>query len=39
MDLEGAKTLMNKLEDKIEGREPELVKANVLIQRKEILGK
>jgi len=38
-NLNDAKALMSKLEDEIEGREPELVKANVLIQRKEILGK
>lgn len=38
-DLDKARELMSKLEDKIEGREPELVKANVLIRRKEILGK
>ncbi|MFK5977185.1 MAG: AAA family ATPase [Sulfurovum sp.] len=38
-DLESAKILMNKLDNDIEGREPELVKANVLIKRKEILGK
>lgn len=38
-DLEKAKKLMQKLENEIEGREPELVKANVLIQRKEVLGK
>ncbi|MDO8609393.1 MAG: AAA family ATPase [bacterium] len=38
-NLEKAKKLMHKLENEIEGREPELVKANVLIQRKEILGK
>ncbi len=38
-NLDQAKALMSKLEDEIEGREPELVKANVLIQRKEILGK
>jgi predicted ATP-binding protein involved in virulence len=38
-DLEKARKLMQKLESEIEGREPELVKANVLIQRKEILGK
>lgn len=38
-DLEKAKELMEKLQNEIEGREPELVKANVLIQRKEILGK
>jgi len=38
-DLDKAKELMKKLEKEIEGREPELVKANVLIQRKEILGK
>jgi len=37
--LEDAKQLMAKLENKIEGREPELVKADVLIKRKEILGK
>jgi len=34
-----AKELIVKLNDKIEGREPELVKAEVLIKRKEILGK
>jgi len=34
-----AKQLMAELENKIEGREPELVKANVLIKRKEILDK
>lgn len=39
MQLEEAKELMYILEDKIEGREGELVKANVLIKRKEILGK
>ncbi len=39
MELKEAKELMSKLEDKIEGREVELVKANVLIKRKEILGK
>jgi len=39
MKLTEAKELMSKLEDKIEGREVELVKANVLIQRKGILGK
>lgn len=38
-DLQKAKELMRKLEDEIEGREPDLVKANVLIQRKEVLGK
>lgn len=38
-NLDKARELMGKLEDDIEGREPELVKANVLIQRKEILGK
>jgi len=38
-DLKKAKELMSKLEDEIEGREPDLVKANVLIHRKEILGK
>ena len=38
-DLESAKNLMDTLDKKIEGREPELVKANVLIKRKEILGK
>lgn len=38
-NLDQAKALMSQLEDEIEGREPELVKANVLIQRKEILGK
>ncbi len=38
-NLDKARELMSKLEDEIEGREPELVKANVLIQRKEILGK
>lgn len=38
-DLDNAKELMHKLENEIEGREPELVKANVLIQRQEILGK
>ncbi|MFZ2967895.1 MAG: AAA family ATPase [Sulfuricurvum sp.] len=38
-NLPKAKALMSKLADEIEGREPELVKANVLIQRKEILGK
>jgi predicted ATP-binding protein involved in virulence len=37
--LSEAKDLMRKLENKIEGREPELVKANVLIKRKESLGK
>ena len=37
--LEKAKQLMSKLENEIEGREAELVKANVLIKRKEILGK
>ncbi len=37
--LDEAKEIMNELENKIEGREPELVKANVLIKRKEILGK
>jgi predicted ATP-binding protein involved in virulence len=37
-DLDKARELMNKLENEIEGREPELVKANVLIERKEILG-
>ncbi len=39
MNLDEAKELMSELENKIEGREVELVKANVLIQRKEILGK
>jgi len=39
MKLKEAKELMNRLENKIEGREVELVKANVLIKRKEILGK
>jgi len=39
MKLKEAKELMSKLENRIEGREVELVKANVLIQRKEILGK
>lgn len=38
-DLKKAKELMQQLENEIEGREPELVKANVLIQRKEILDK
>lgn len=38
-DLEKARKLMQKLETEIEGREPDLVKANVLIQRKEILDK
>jgi len=38
-DLDKAREIMSELEDKIEGREPELVKANVLIKRKEILGK
>ena len=38
-NLDKAKELMNELENEIEGREPELVKANVLIKRKEILGK
>jgi predicted ATP-binding protein involved in virulence len=37
-NLDEAKQLMSELENKIEGREPELVKANVLIKRKEILG-
>lgn len=37
--LEEAKQLMAELENEIEGREPELVKADVLIKRKEILGK
>jgi len=37
--IEDAKRLMTKLENEIEGREPELVKADVLIKRKEILGK
>lgn len=37
--LDEARGLMAKLEDAIEGREPELIKANVLIKRKEILGK
>ncbi|NOR56098.1 MAG: AAA family ATPase [Sulfurovum sp.] len=37
--LEEAKQLMSELENQIEGREAELVKANVLIKRKEILGK
>ena len=39
MNLDKAKELMDELENKIEGREVELVKANVLIKRKEILGK
>ena len=39
MKLKEAKELMSELENKIEGREVELVKANVLIKRKEILGK
>jgi predicted ATP-binding protein involved in virulence len=38
-DLEKAKKLISKLNNKIEGRESELVKAEVLIKRKEILGK
>lgn len=38
-DLEKAKELISKLNNKIEGREPELVKAEVLIKRKGILGK
>lgn len=38
-ELDKARELMSKLENEIEGREPELVKANILIQRKEILGK
>ena len=37
--LVDAKVLMKTLEKEIEGREPELVKAEVLIKRKEILGK
>ena len=37
--LDEARRLMAKLEDVIEGREPELIKANVLIKRKEILRK
>jgi len=37
--LDEARVLMDKLEGDIEGQEPELVKANVLIKRKEILGK
>lgn len=37
--LDEAKKLMNVLEKTIEGREPELVKANVLIKRREVLGK
>ncbi len=38
-ELEKANQLMSKLENEIEGREAELVKANVLIKRKKILGK
>ena len=38
-ELKEAKKLIAKLEKEIEGREPELVKAEVLIKRKEILGK
>jgi len=38
-ELKKAKELISKLENQIEGREPELVKAEVLIKRKEILGK
>jgi len=38
-EFEKAKKLISKLENLIEGREPELVKAEVLIKRKEILGK
>lgn len=38
-NLDKANILMDKLENEIEGREVELVKANVLIKRKEILGK
>lgn len=38
-EIEEAKHLMKELENTIEGSEPELVKANVLIKRKEILGK
>ncbi|MCB4744317.1 MAG: AAA family ATPase [Sulfurovum sp.] len=37
--LDDAKAIMKELEEEIEGREPELVKASVLIKRKEILGK
>lgn len=39
MKIDEAKKLMIKLDDEIEGREPELIKANVLIKRKETLGK
>jgi len=37
-DLDGARDLINKLEKRI-GEDPELVKANVLIKRKELIGK
>lgn len=37
-DLDGARDLIGKLEKRI-GEDPELVKANVLIKRKELIGK
>jgi len=39
LDLREAKDLIDELGEKIEGSDPELVKASVLIKRKEILGK
>lgn len=38
-EIENAKDLYQKLSDKIIGGDPELTKANVLIKRKEIIGK
>lgn len=38
-EIENAKDLYKKLSDKIIGGDPELAKANVLIKRKEIIGK
>lgn len=38
-DIDAARNLKNKLERKIEGERPEIIKASALIQRKELIGK